>query len=51
MTACLHSRICGTPGFAAAVERFIAYVKSFPGVWFARRDEIARVCIKQFGNQ
>ncbi len=51
MTASLHSRICGTPGFAAAVERFIAYAKSFPGVWFARRDEIARVWIKQFGNQ
>jgi allantoinase len=51
MTASLHSRICGTPGFAAAVERFIGYARSFPDVWFARRDEIAKVWIKQFGDR
>jgi peptidoglycan/xylan/chitin deacetylase (PgdA/CDA1 family) len=51
MTVSLHSRICGTPGFAAAVARFIGYAKSFSCVWFARRDEIARVWLAQFGDR
>lgn len=51
LTVSLHSRVCGTPGFAAAVERLIGYMRSFPGVWFARRDEIAKVWLAQFGNR
>jgi allantoinase len=38
----LHSRVSGRPGRALAVARFIEYVKGFPKVWFAGRDEIAR---------
>jgi len=51
LTVSLHSRICGTPGFAAAVERLLGYMRSFSGVWFARRDEIAKVWLKQFGDK
>jgi peptidoglycan/xylan/chitin deacetylase (PgdA/CDA1 family) len=38
----LHTRISGRPARATAVERFITYAKQRSGVWFARRDEIAR---------
>lgn len=38
----LHCRLAGRPGRVAAVKDFIAYAKSHEGVWFARRDEIAR---------
>ena len=37
----LHLRIIGRPGRIAGLERFLAHVASKPGVWFARRDEIA----------
>ena len=49
MTISLHVRISGLPGRANTVERFISYARSFPGVWFARRDEIAKVWWEQFG--
>lgn len=50
MTVALHDRLCGQPGRAAAVEELIGYIKGHPGVWFARRDEIAKVWIEQFGG-
>jgi peptidoglycan/xylan/chitin deacetylase (PgdA/CDA1 family) len=37
----LHMRITGHPGRAQSLSNFIGYAKSFPGVWFARRIEIA----------
>ena len=37
----LHMRIVGHPGRAQALYKFIEYAKSFPGVWFARRIDIA----------
>lgn len=42
MSVGLHLRISGRPSRAAQIERFIRYVKGFPGVWVARRVEIAR---------
>jgi peptidoglycan/xylan/chitin deacetylase (PgdA/CDA1 family) len=42
MSIGLHMRISGRPARALALDRFITYAKSKPGVWFARRDEIAR---------
>lgn len=42
MSIGLHMRISGRPSRAVAVERFLEYARSQPGVWFARRDEIAR---------
>jgi len=37
----LHCRLVGRPGRAAALKRFIDYVKSHDDVWFAKRIEIA----------
>ncbi len=42
MSVGLHCRIVGRPGRARGLERFIAYARDLPGVWFARRGEIAR---------
>ncbi len=42
MSVGLHQRISGRPGRAAALEEFIRYAKGFPGVWFAKRVDIAR---------
>jgi len=42
MSVGLHCRICGRPGRARALERFLAYVKERPAVWVATREEIAR---------
>jgi peptidoglycan/xylan/chitin deacetylase (PgdA/CDA1 family) len=38
----LHCRIVGRPGRARGLDRFIAHARALPGVWFARRGEIAR---------
>ncbi|MSQ71701.1 MAG: allantoinase [Betaproteobacteria bacterium] len=51
MTIALHDRVCSQPGRAAAVAGLISYIKGHPGVWFARRDEIAKVWIEQFGSE
>jgi len=37
----LHSRVCGRPGRAMAVKRFLEYAMKHPRVWVARRDDIA----------
>ncbi|WP_108259090.1 allantoinase PuuE [Mangrovicoccus ximenensis] len=42
MNVGLHMRVVGQPARAQALHDFIAYAKSFPGVWFARRIDIAR---------
>jgi OHCU decarboxylase len=41
MTVGLHCRLVGRPGRAAALKRFIDYVKSHDKVWTPRRIEIA----------
>lgn len=38
----IHPYVTGRPGRARSFERFIRYAKGFPGVWFARRDDIAQ---------
>jgi len=38
----LHCRLVGRPGRAAALRRFIDYVKGHDKVWLARRTDIAR---------
>jgi putative urate catabolism protein len=38
----LHCRLSGRPGRAPALERFLAYAKSRPQVWWATRAEVAR---------
>ena len=42
MSVGLHCRIAGRPARSKAVDRFLQYAKGFPGVWFARRVDIAR---------
>ncbi len=37
----LHLRIIGRPARIGGLEQFLAYAAARPGVWFARRDEIA----------
>ena len=42
MSVGLHCRLVGRPGRAAALRRFLDYVKSHDRVWVARRVDIAR---------
>jgi OHCU decarboxylase len=43
----LHCRLVGRPGRAAALQRFIDYVKSHEKVWIARRIDIAKHWAKE----
>ena len=42
MSMGLHCRMAGVPGRASGLDRFIAYAKNHPDVWFAGRSDIAR---------
>ena len=42
MSVGLHCRLAGRPGRAAAVARFLDYVREHDDVWIARRADIAR---------
>jgi peptidoglycan/xylan/chitin deacetylase (PgdA/CDA1 family) len=42
MSVGVHLRITGRPGRIAGLEGFLAHVSTKSGVWFARRDSIAR---------
>jgi len=48
MSVGLHCRIAGRPARSMAVQRFLEYARGFPGVWFARRDEIARWWLEHY---
>ena len=48
MSVGLHCRIAGRPARSKAVERFLDYAKGFPGVWFARRVDIARWWLEHY---
>jgi hypothetical protein len=41
----LHDRISGHATRVRALDRFLTYAKSKDGVWFARKDEIARYAL------
>ncbi|KAI8820463.1 uncharacterized protein EV422DRAFT_496895 [Fimicolochytrium jonesii] len=51
MSIGLHCRLVGKPGRAAALQRFLQYVKSKEGVWIATREEIAKFWRKEFPVQ
>jgi peptidoglycan/xylan/chitin deacetylase (PgdA/CDA1 family) len=51
MTVGLHLRIIGRAGRIGGLETFLAHVAAKPGVWFARRDEIARHWLKAIGRE
>lgn len=42
MSVGLHLRVAGHPGRAVGLERFLDHVAAHPGVWVARRADIAR---------
>jgi hypothetical protein len=46
MVVLLHDRISGHANRVRVLDRFLAYAKSKPGVWFARKDEIAKWAIE-----
>lgn len=46
MSVSLHDRIGGTPAVVKALDAFLAYAKSHKGVTFLRKDEIARLVLK-----
>ena len=48
MSVGLHCRIAGRPARSKAVQRFLEYVDGFSGVWFARRDQIARWWLEHY---
>ena len=48
MSVGLHCRIAGRPARSKAVERFLQYATGFPGVWFARRVDIARWWLEHY---
>lgn len=41
MSVPLHDFVAGRPAVMPSVERFLEWAAGHPGVWFARRDEIA----------
>src|SRR5258708_5475447 len=41
MVVSLHDRISGHANRVRVLDRFLAYARSRPDVWFARKDEIA----------
>lgn len=47
MVVSLHDRISGHANRVRVLDRFLSYAKSKPGVWFARKDEIAKWAIEQ----
>jgi peptidoglycan/xylan/chitin deacetylase (PgdA/CDA1 family) len=46
----MHDRISGHANRIRALDRFFTYAKSKPGVWFARKDEIARWTLAHRGD-
>ena len=47
MVIAMHDRVSGHANRIRMLDRFIAYAKSHEGVWFARKDEIARWALSQ----
>jgi peptidoglycan/xylan/chitin deacetylase (PgdA/CDA1 family) len=46
MVVSLHDRISGHANRVRVLDRFLSYAKGKPGVWFARKDEIAKWAIE-----
>ncbi|NOK22744.1 polysaccharide deacetylase family protein [Corallococcus carmarthensis] len=47
MSISMHDRISGRPGRVKMLEEFIRYAQRQPGVWFARKDALARWTLDQ----
>ena len=50
MVVSLHDRISGHANRAQALDRFLTYARSKPGVWFARKDRIAEWALQNRGH-
>ena len=48
MSVGLHCRITGRPARAVARKNFLEYACNLPGVWFARRTDIARWWLEKY---
>ena len=48
MSVGLHCRIVGRPSRIMALRQFLEYARGFPGVWFARRIDIARWWMQRY---
>ncbi|HMF60117.1 MAG TPA: polysaccharide deacetylase family protein [Vicinamibacterales bacterium] len=46
MVVSLHDRISGHAGRVRVLDRFLEYARTKAGVWFARKDEIARFVVE-----
>jgi peptidoglycan/xylan/chitin deacetylase (PgdA/CDA1 family) len=46
----VHAHFGGRPLMSAMLAEILRYMKGFPGVWFARHDEIARWILKEGAN-
>jgi peptidoglycan/xylan/chitin deacetylase (PgdA/CDA1 family) len=49
MVVSMHDRISGHPNRVRVLDRFLTYARSKPGVWFARKDEIAKYALQTKG--
>ena len=43
----MHTHFGGRPMMSAMLNELLYYMKNFPGVWFARHDEVARWVLEQ----
>src|SRR6202000_2396107 len=50
MVISMHDRITGHAGRVRVMDRFLTYAKSKPGVWIARKDEIAAWALQDRKN-
>jgi peptidoglycan/xylan/chitin deacetylase (PgdA/CDA1 family) len=50
MVVSLHDRISGHANRVRSLDRFLTYARSKPGVWFARKDEIAQWALSNRGT-
>jgi peptidoglycan/xylan/chitin deacetylase (PgdA/CDA1 family) len=42
-----HDRVMGRPARVQAFDALLRYIKGFPGVWIARKDDIARFMLEE----
>ena len=50
MSLSTHDRIGGTPQMVKVLDEFLKYAAGHKGVWFARKDQIARFALETGGT-
>lgn len=50
MSLSTHDRIGGTPQMVKALDEFLKYAAGHKGVWFPRKDQIARFALETAGT-